>query len=127
MMANRPKAAKSASVPLTASKSATARRPLDKRIIAEGSSRDAAVDRDAAEEVGHEGDRAALVQHQALADADADAPAQVLEIRHRAVMHVRRLVPCVGQRGGHRHPAERDLQARAPVAEIWEADDRFAA
>ena len=67
-----------------------------------------------------------MVQHQPLADPEAQAPAKVLEVGDGAVVHVRRLVPLVGQRLGHGHAAERHLQARAPMAEIRKADDRLA-
>src|SRR2546423_1749851 len=40
----------------------------------------AAVERHAAEEVRQPGDRPALVQHQALADAHTEAPAEILEV-----------------------------------------------
>src|SRR5439155_4921992 len=91
------------------------------------SSGSAAVYSQAAEEIGQESDRLARVQDEALADAHAEAPAKVLEVDDGAVMHVGRLIPLVGQGLGYRHAAEGDLQARAPVAEVREADDHLAA
>ena len=41
-------------------------------------------------------------------------------------MDIRRVVPMVGHAFGNRHmPADSDLEAVAPVAEIWEADNRL--
>src|SRR5687767_15351030 len=85
-----------------------------------------AIHGEAAEQVGEQCDWLAAVEHQALADLDADAPAQVLEVHDRAMVDVRRLVPLVGQGLRNGHAAERDLQPRAPVAKVREADDALA-
>src|SRR5260221_4346175 len=59
------------------------------------SGRAATVDREAAEQVGEEGNFAAVVEHHALEDAHAELGAQRLEIDQRAVVHVGRVVPLI--------------------------------
>ena len=52
--------------------------------------------------------------------------AEDLEVMQRAQVHVRRVIPLVGQFVRNRHIAAQHLQAVLPVAEIGEADDAFA-
>src|SRR3990172_12681597 len=49
--------------------------------------------------------------------------AEGFEVMQRAQVHVRRVVPLVGQLAGNRHVASQHMEAGATVAEVGEADD----
>src|SRR5690606_3513438 len=73
----------------------------------------------------HQGTTAlAIVNHAAIQHPDAPVPAEGVEIRHGTEVDVGRVIPGVGQMGGH-WQADPDHQKEAitPVTEIGKTDD----
>ena len=69
-----------------------------------------AVDRELAAQVGQHAHRRAAGEHDAVLDDAAALAQERVEVGDRAQVDVRRVVPLVGQRVGHRHAAAQDLQ-----------------
>src|SRR5450759_390477 len=109
----------------TATQNSMDRRSEGRRPWASGALK--AVNRETAEQVRQESNRAAVAHYDAFENAHAVPATESLEIGDGAEVDVGRVEPLVRQVARHRHVAEDHVQPVAPVAKVGESDDDLAA